>query len=389
MNKIKVLCVVDFYLPGFKGGGPIRTLANMCEALGGNVEFSIFTRDRDLGSDEPYPGVRANKWLRLPSGVIYYADPSKFNAKHMAKAAAGLHSFDVLYLNSFFGYRSSISIYLKQRFVWRNGASVCIAPRGEFSEGALSIKRLKKETYLSCARLVGLYRDVHWHASTQLEAEDIQRQFPHSRGKIHLAADPVSAASEYSMRPKHPRKRAGELAIAFISRISPKKNLGGLLEILSRVDRKIKLSIFGPIEDPAHWRNCQTIIKRLPTHITVEYCGALEPHEVSATFASYDLFAFPTLGENFGHVIFEALRAGTPVLVSDRTPWHAVSTGAITVIPLVSVDVWRQQLARAADRDADEQRSLEIAALEFANRYAATDGARSDTLKMFRSVAAN
>ncbi|TIU12762.1 MAG: glycosyltransferase, partial [Mesorhizobium sp.] len=127
MSKIRVLCVADFYLPGFKAGGPIRTLANMCEALRSNIEFSIFTRDRDLGSDEPYPGVRINRWVRSPNGLIYYADPKKFNAGHVAKAAK-LHSFDVLYLNSFFGYRSSISIYLKQRLVWRNGASVCIAP---------------------------------------------------------------------------------------------------------------------------------------------------------------------------------------------------------------------------------------------------------------------
>ncbi|RAZ91729.1 glycosyl transferase family 1 [Mesorhizobium hawassense] len=388
MNKIKVLCVVDFYLPGFKGGGPIRTLANMCEAMGSNVEFIIFTRDRDLGSDEPYPGVRTNKWLRTPSGLVYYADPSKFNARHMAKAAE-LHNFDVLYLNSFFGYRSSISMYFNQRLVRRKGASICIAPRGEFSAGALSIKRLKKWIYLSCARLVGLYRSVHWHASTPLEAEDIQRQFPYSRGKIHLAADPVSAAGKYSRPPDARRKTAGQLAIAFISRISPMKNLAGLIEILSRVDRKIKLSIFGPIEDSAYWQNCQALIKRLPSHITVEYRGMLEPDDVSATFAAYDLFAFPTLGENFGHVVFEALRAGTPVLVSDRTPWRAVPSGAITVVPLGSIEIWRQQIAVAADRDFQEQRSLRLAAIEFAKRYAASDQARSDTLEMFRSVAAS
>ncbi|MFB9985609.1 glycosyltransferase [Mesorhizobium kowhaii] len=388
MKKIKVLCVVDFYLPGFRGGGPIRTLANMCEALCSNVEFFIFTRDRDLGSDEPYPGVRANKWLRSPNGFIYYADPRKFNASHMVKATE-LHSFDVLYLNSFFGYRSSISIYLKQRLVQGNGPNVCIAPRGEFSGGALSIKRLKKRMYLSCAKLVGLYRSVHWHASTPLEAEDIQRQFPYSRGKIHLAADPVSAAGKYSMPPEHSRKTAGQLAIAFISRISPMKNLAGLLEILSRVDRKIKLTIFGPIEDAAYWQNCQAMIERLPSHIAVEYRGMLEPDEVSATFAAFDLFAFPTLGENFGHVIFEALRAGTPVLVSDRTPWRAVASGAITVVPLGSIDIWRQQLSVAADRDSQEQRLLQMAAIEFAKRYAASDAARSDTLAMFRSVAAS
>ena len=30
----------------------------------------------------------------------------------------------------------------------------------------------------------------------------------------------------------------------------------------------------------------------------------------------------PTLGENFGHVISEALVGGCPVIISDQTPWR-------------------------------------------------------------------
>ena len=37
---------------------------------------------------------------------------------------------------------------------------------------------------------------------------------------------------------------------------------------------------------------------------------------------SYDLFFLPTAGENFGHVILESLCSGTPVLISDTTPWR-------------------------------------------------------------------
>ncbi len=36
----------------------------------------------------------------------------------------------------------------------------------------------------------------------------------------------------------------------------------------------------------------------------------------------HDLFFLPTLGENFGHVISESLSSGTPVLISDTTPWR-------------------------------------------------------------------
>ena len=38
--------------------------------------------------------------------------------------------------------------------------------------------------------------------------------------------------------------------------------------------------------------------------------------------ARYDLFYLPTLGENFGHVIAEALGCGLPVLIADTTPWR-------------------------------------------------------------------
>ena len=43
-----------------------------------------------------------------------------------------------------------------------------------------------------------------------------------------------------------------------------------------------------------------------------------------ATISEYNLFVLPTLGENFGHVIIEALTLGIPVLLSDRTPWTSI-----------------------------------------------------------------
>jgi glycosyltransferase involved in cell wall biosynthesis len=40
------------------------------------------------------------------------------------------------------------------------------------------------------------------------------------------------------------------------------------------------------------------------------------------TLSQHDLFFLPTLGENYGHVIVEALQAGLPILISDQTPWR-------------------------------------------------------------------
>lgn len=385
LDRITILCVADYYLPGFKGGGPIRTLANLRELLAGEIEIAMFTRDRDLGSDAPYPGIRANTWLETEGGPVFYADPRSFGAQGLRRAMEG-RRFDVLYLNSFFGFRDSIQIWLAFRKSTRT-LPVLLAPRGSFSEGALAIKRLKKRMFIAFVRSLGIYRNVYWHASTELEAEDILRQFPEAAGRIYIAADPVVVGPEVEtdVQPKRP----GHIRIAFISRISPKKNLDGLLRILASVRCPVELGIYGPVEDEAHWQICRELIGALPPNINAVFHGPIAPDEVSATFARHDLFAFPTHGENFGHVIFEALRAGTPVLVSDQTPWQPSPSGAVTVLPLDDQEAWRQAIENAASLDAAEQENRRAATLDYARNYAANSDTKIHNLEMFRAVAAN
>ena len=51
---MRILTFVDYYLPGYKAGGPIRTIANMVSQLGGEFEFLIVTRERDFLDTVPY-----------------------------------------------------------------------------------------------------------------------------------------------------------------------------------------------------------------------------------------------------------------------------------------------------------------------------------------------
>ena len=58
------------------------------------------------------------------------------------------------------------------------------------------------------------------------------------------------------------------------------------------------------------------------TNIRVEFKGPIPYTQVFGTLQQYHLFVLPTLGENYGHVIYEALSAGEPVPISDQTPWR-------------------------------------------------------------------
>lgn len=91
----------------------------------------------------------------------------------------------------------------------------------------------------------------------------------------------------------------------------------------------MEFNIYGPQEDQAYWRQCESLIDALPKHIQVHSFGAVPPHQVSDIMASHDLFFLPTRGENYGHVIAEALSAGTPVLISDTTAWRDLQQAGV------------------------------------------------------------
>jgi glycosyltransferase involved in cell wall biosynthesis len=384
MSLSNILVVMDYFVPGYIAGGPIRTIDNMRRQLAGVVTLAVVTRDRDLGAQTPYADIPRNRWLETKDGPVFYACPDTFGPTVLRHILAA-RNFDAIYLNSFFGVRSSILFYLYLKLFCRR-TSILIAPRGEFSAGALSIKKLKKRAFLLLSGLLGWYRDVEWHASTPFEAIDILRQFPHAQGHIHIAPDPVETELCHAA-PDWMAKSPGHLRLIFISRISPKKNLIGLLEILLNVKASVVLDVFGPVEDTIYWERCEEIMALLPANIAVRAHDAIRSEKVFDTFSRYDLFAFPTHGENFGHVIFEALSAGTPVLISDQTPWQSDEVGAVTVIPLKDTAGWCGAIEKAANRSKDAQSVLRGAALKYSNLYVTTDGSQQANLAMFRALA--
>lgn len=366
MSKPVILTFIGCYLPGYKSGGPVRSLENLVDHLGDEFEFWIVTRDRDLDSAGPYSNVVVNEWNHVGKSRVFYASPDIFSFQGIA-ALLRQTSYDVLYLNSFFSPYSTIIPVLLRWFGRIPKTPVIIAPRGEFSAGALALKGFKKRVYIAVVSRLGLYRDFIWQASSPFEAEDIRRSIGRSAKKIHVAQDLLPL--QHIDTSIEVRRKLGGLRLVFLSRISPKKNLDYLLEVLARVSVPVQLSIYGPLEDSAHWAQCTALINCLPPHVSAIYCGELTPQEVLAAFSAHDLFVFPTRGENFGHVIFESLNAGTAVIVSDQTPWQADFDGAVEVLPLTDVQLWVDAIERWAGFSVDEFAAHRKAAYRYAWSY--------------------
>lgn len=349
-RKTSVLSFVGFYLPGYKAGGPLRTIANMVDHLKDDVEFWIVTRDRDLGDSAPYAGVKINEWQVIHGAHVYYLSPERCTLRHISEVISKT-DHDVLYLNSFYDPVFTIKPLLVRRF-FRTGAKPCIvAPRGEFSGGALAIKRIKKKVYNAASNFFSLYDGVTFQASSEYEAQDIIAALGVSRASIEIAIDLPELRSTMGLSPAVGSKAtdSDKLKVIFLSRISPKKNLDFAIKALSLTVKDIQFDIYGPTEDQSYWQECQTLIAQLPSNVAVNYCGSVMPSETQTVFSQYDLFFFPTRGENYGHVIAESLSVGTPVLLSDQTPWRNLeSQGLGWDVPLASLNVFSEKIDQFA-----------------------------------------
>jgi glycosyltransferase involved in cell wall biosynthesis len=348
VKKPVVLTFINNYLPGYKAGGIPRSMNNAVENLINIVEFKIVTRDRDLGDREPYRNIRKNEWQRAGSADVYYLSPAESSVRKIRELILA-DDYDVLYLNSFFD-SFTIKALLIRYFDRTFSKPVILAPRGEFAEAALSLKFAKKYAYILLGRVTGLYKNLTWHASSGFEEADIMRVMKIKREKIHIALDlPVKFVKDNYYLSSLQHSADGIFKIIFISRIARVKNLDYAIQILGKLKAAVLFDIYGPLEDMKYWNECRMLIGKLPVNITVRYKGIVLPDQVVQIFSGYDLFLFPTGGENFGHVIAECLISGTPVLTSDKTPWRNLRDNELGWdIPLDQIGSWAEVIEKCA-----------------------------------------
>jgi glycosyltransferase involved in cell wall biosynthesis len=402
-----VVTLISSYIPGYKSGGQLRSVANIVAALGEEFTFNILTLDRDLGDSMPYAGVAKDRWVRAGSADVMYLSPGWGGLFRLTALLRSLNAESVLYLNSFFSRRFSMLAIFMHWIGICKPKCIVLAPRGEFSQGALGIKRKRKLFYIKMSSWLGFYRGLIWHASTTLEEADIRRVMPNisldyiagaqpdgwglcgssKRGIIAIAKD-IHLMSGHDVGTK-PRKRAGQLRVVFVSRISPKKNLLSALGMLQGVSGDVSYDIYGPVEDKEYWSECKKVINTLPPNVRVKYMGMVEHERVGQVFADHDLFLFPTLAENYGHVICEALSAGCPVLISDQTPWRDLQEqGVGWDIPLEETERFRAIIQQCADADEEWYAALVARATKYAKMAASDPAILEENRRMFRYATA-
>jgi glycosyltransferase involved in cell wall biosynthesis len=345
-----VLMTSAGFEPGFKGGGPVRSIANIVDTAPSEINIRLVTADRDLGSNESYPGLSGSWASRGRTKVFYLHGRS---VRQWIKLIRDLRRerFDLLYVNSLWAPVATVLPVIAVRLGIVSVSRIMLAPRGELSGGALAVKATKKKLVFSSWQRVLRSMRVEWHATAPHEADDIRAACRWANvvvvpNQTSLPRDPLPVPAEDTRSAR----------LVYISRIVKNKNLHLAVTALKEVEADVAFDIYGPIEDRAYWSACQKAISELPSNVEVSYRGELPPDAVRNAFSIYDAFLLPTSGENFGHVIAESLSASCPVICSDKTPWTDVlEQGGGRVVRNLTAEHFGGEVQRIAVMTSEER----------------------------------
>lgn len=379
----KILAFNDYYIPAVKVGGPVTSINNAANALQNEFEFYVEAVNHDFGDKTPFPGI-GDEWYEVgPAHVRYHKEGElDFNYEKTEEFIKEVNP-DLMW---FSGLLVPNKIHNAIRVGEKLNIPVLISPRGEASPDRMVLKGYKKFPYAFLVSLMGIYKkkNVFFHATSDDEIVGLQKYFHIDREKIfevpNIGVVPGVRNMEYE-------KQKNEIRIMFISRIHEVKNVHLAIEAVNRLKCKAIFDIYGPIETPEYWKICENKIKESPSNVSVQYCGKVNPSEVGSVFQKYDCFLFPTINENYGHVIAESLANGCPVVLSrNTTPWNDIDNQAGYVCDLSEIEQFTEALGKIAKMNHDEYAGIVNSVYQYYSNKTLESDAVKGHKEMFYSV---
>lgn len=304
----RIFITIPWFLPSFRAGGPIRSVANLVASYP-DASFFIFTSPADVDGTVNKE-VPCSQWCTYNEHTkVWYANQRSCTNELITEVRRVKP--DVLFAVGLYSWTFTIAPLLYCRIPKK-----IVSVRGMLHPGALNQKSFKKKLFIAAFKCLQFHKSVVFHATDEKEAEYIfQRMGP--KVKVAVAGNIPTFIGAMPL----PEKQVGSLKMTSIALISPMKNLLKVIQALKQLKGEVEYNIYGAVKDPLYWNRCLAAINDLPANIHVSYHGELQPDLLPKVLGEHHLFVLPSESENYGHAIFEALSAGRPVITGNHTPW--------------------------------------------------------------------
>lgn len=205
----------------------------------------------------------------------------------------------------------------------RERLPLVISPHGMLGPGALQFSRWKKRLFWYLFQRSAAAGCACWHATSEKELEDIR-----SFGlKAPVAVIPNGIDDMLPAGSPLPDRDTEARTLLFLGRLHPKKGVDSLLRVWSGLSTEFpdwRLEIAGPLNNSyaAAYEN----LVREAAIPRVKFTGGIFGQKKLEAYQKAELFVLPTVDENFGMTVAEALVCGTPVVCSRGAPWPELET---------------------------------------------------------------
>lgn len=319
---MKIVMQTPNYLPATRYGGPIRSCHGLASALvrqGCEVDVVTSNVDGDEIVDIPVGEVADIDGVQ----VRYYPVNSP---KRIYASSAMREAFDTLIPNADL-------LHINGMFLWPSVQAVrtaksarvpyIVTPRGMLAPELIRGKStLIKKTWIALFERSTLRHAKAIHVTANLEAEGIRQQRLDLAPMVKIpngvetpSRDQPDAADQSIWQGIPSGKR-----IAFLARLDWKKGVDlAINAVMALPDTSLLLA--GP-DQIGLKQKFELQIREAGHGDRIRFIGALDDQDKWRFLAGADVLMVPSLHENFGNTVVEALAVGTPVLCT-----HEVGAG--------------------------------------------------------------
>jgi glycosyltransferase involved in cell wall biosynthesis len=314
---MKLIQICAAYKPAYIYGGPTMSVSKLSEELvKAGHDVTVLTTTAN-GTEElnvvpntvqNVDGVAVYYFKRLTKDHTHFS-PALFRFLHQLirdEKRAGRASQLIIHIHAWWNLVSIFAAFIAK---W-HGIKLVVSPRGMLNEYTVNNSKSLPKRMIHQILGKKLLSYSHIHSTSSNENTDIDNY-------LHLSSTTIYNFVEL---PQISRPRSAKndevFKIIFLARINPIKKLDQLLTSLARLDINWQLNIAGS-GDIAYVDYLKSIVTEHKMEASVFWLGHIPKEQKYQELANADLLVLPSIKENFGNVVIEALSVGTPVVISD------------------------------------------------------------------------
>lgn len=310
---MKILHISPSYKPAHRYGGPIASIALLCEAIADSgVSLEVITTTAngrhelniDTSKTHCVDGVSVRYFRRYTKDHTHFA-PGLF--KYLLRQIAENQKNLIIHIHSWWNFTALLSCLIAR---YKN-IPVLLSPRGMLTRYSMTNRHPMLKYLLHQLMGKHLINHCHIHATSEKEHQDILQINQHASVTIIPNLLPNTRV--------YPDSKSGNYTfnLLFLSRIEEKKGLELLFEALASLHFPWKLIIAGT-GTSSYLKKLKDSCKKLKIDSSIEWAGHINDADKYHVLAQSDLLVLFSFNENFANAVGESLSVGTAVAISDQ-----------------------------------------------------------------------